>query len=386
MKPIVLIKFLIFFIFISCSDPVTPEFKFKSGLISVEGFVSNLSGSSFVKLKKLNEFNIGLKQYVNAFIDGASVSFVNVETGEIVTLIKDIEKELYLPPNDFVSATGETWELNILLEDGKEIKSLPEKMVDLIEISKTSVNYDPELLYSNSLGKFIPGHSINVDFNDPPEKRNYYYWSFRTFEKKMYCKICYSASVYRDGVCESLPDPTATLADRIPYFTYLCESDCWQIRHNSNINIFSDDYTNGSIVQQLPVANILLYRKKDILVELQQYSLSAAAYKYYKVLKDIIDDNSGLNSPPPAALLGNIFNPNDSDEIILGRFTVAAASKRSIFIERLGIKESEIAPDIIEVSESSFISAILPEDEKVFEAPCGPESRYSTGIRPEGWQ
>ncbi|HAI38656.1 MAG TPA: DUF4249 domain-containing protein, partial [Maribacter sp.] len=99
-------------------------------------------------------------------------------------------------------------------------------------------------------------------------------------------------------------------------------SDCWQIRYNNRVNILADEFINGSTFE-LPVANLLLYNKSKILIELQQYSISASAYKYFSVLKDIVDDSNGLNAPPPAALLGNIINPNDEEEVVLGRFTVA---------------------------------------------------------------
>ena len=55
-----------------------------------------------------------------------------------------------------------------------------------------------------------------------------------------------------------------------------------------------------------------------MVVVAQQWNLTPEAHEYYKVLKDILDNNSGLNAPPPAALIGNLFNPEDTEDFIFG--------------------------------------------------------------------
>lgn len=169
-------------------------------------------------------------------------------------------------------------------------------------------------------------------------------------------------------------------SNRKPYYTYNCDSDCWQIRFNENIKIFTDEFTDGIKINQLPVADVLLYSKKEILVEVQQFSLSASAYEYYKILKDLVDNNGSFNAPPPAALIGNMFNLNDSEEFVLGRFTAASTSTTSIFIDRSTIIEREVGEIIIPQLEGAPISPL----ELVSTAPCI-ESRSRTTIRPEGW-
>ena len=118
-----------------------------------------------------------------------------------------------------------------------------------------------------------------------------------------------------------------------------------------------------------------------MVLEIEQFSLTPAAYQYYKVLKDIVDNSSGLNAPPPAALIGNLFDPNDSQNFVFGRFTVAATSTASVFIDR-----SEISEDPIE--------AVIPSIQETFGSPVPPpvtttvpctETKFRTAIRPEKW-
>lgn len=83
--------------------------------------------------------------------------------------------------------------------------------------------------------------------------------------------------------------------------------------------------------------------------------------------------------PPPSAIVGNLFNPNDRDEIILGRFTATSASSASIFIDRTEILENEIEPP-----PPVSIEPSPPFEPNVTRTPCL-ESRFRTAIEPDGW-
>lgn len=368
---------------ISCTEPVTPEFLFKSGLVSIEGFVSTVPGGSFARMFEINEFNIGINTYENVFIDGAQVTFINADTGEVVFLSENEDAEIYTPPIDFTASAGDTWELEIILADGTVYQSLPETIRESVPITAIAATYRPELVFRTEFDDFVPGHSIEIDFEDPLEDENFYYWSYRSFEERDICATCYDAHIYRNETCEPV-EPFPEFPETVPYHTYDCQTDCWQIRYNQNISIFRDKFSNGLSVDGLPVGNVLLYTKKDILVEVQQFSLSAAAFEYYETLKDIIDDNGGFNSPPSAALIGNMFNPNDPDEFVLGRFTGASGAVARIFLERGDLEEDQLENQTRAPEGTWFIPGFQP-DEYVFSVPCPGESRHNTGIRPEGW-
>jgi hypothetical protein len=130
----------------------------------------------------------------------------------------------------------------------------------------------------------------------------------------------------------------------------------------------------------LGIADIVLYTKRDLLIELQQFALSEEAYRYYKTLKDLVDNNSGFNAPLPAALVGNLFNPTNPDEIVLGRFSAASTTVRNIFIRRDFVEEKSLEPIIIGQPEGN--ETPLPHE---YFAPCN-DSRFRTSVQPQGWQ
>lgn len=367
LKDKILISLFFSFLLIGCVDPVEPEFDFQEGLIYVEGFVSTSVGSSFVSVyESVIEFGM----YRNVFLEGASVSFRNTETDVLVHLIE--QEGVYVAPVEFVATVGESWELYITLTDGRQLQSLSEKISEPVAISNINTAYDTELFFSEGDKEFIPGHSVSVSFDDPIDEANYYYWRFRSYEPITDCAICYGG-LLRNGICE----PTIGGPQ---YFTYGCEIGCFRIRYDKSVQIFADDFVNGTSITNLHVANVPLDTKKDILVEIQQFSLSPSAHKYFKALKDILDNNGGFNAPPPAALIGNMFNSNDSEDYVLGRFTAAASSVETIFIDRSEIVERQLEEIILGNSEPY---GEVPDPQTVT-APCN-ETRFRTGITPQGW-
>ncbi len=357
-----------------CVEPVSPDFQFVEGLVFVEGFASTTVGGSFVTINESAE-EFGIK--VVRFIPAATVSFENVDSGTSIALME--AGESYLPPPDFMAFPGETWKLKMTLANGKTYESLPEKILEPVEISDLDVRYDPELVFREIYGgKFVPGHAVSVSFEDPPEGENYYYWSYRSFETLNYCKKCVEA-IFRDGECTPFD-----LQGRFrTYFDYICETECWQIRFPESVSIFDDKFSNGKTISNLPVGDLLLYTKENLVVEIQQFSLTPAAYEYYSVLKDIVDDAAGLNAPPPAALIGNLFNPQDPDEFVLGRFTAAASSVASVFIER----GDAIFEPPLETQDPILLEPLVgspyPPPATIF-APCI-ESKFRTTKKPNAW-
>lgn len=375
---------LLIVFFMGCIVPEEPKFEYREGLVYVDALASTSVGTSFVKI---SESARRLDALVNDFISGANVSFRNIDSGLIVGLSE--QNGIYLPPNDFVVSIGETWELIIDLPNGKQYRALSEKVIKPVVFSNLKATYNPELSFRADLKRFVPGHFVSVDVNDPADERNYYFWRFRSYEKLGICETC-DNQIFRNGECIDVEIDLNPGIVNLGFADYYCDGDCWRIRYNESIKLFSDKFTEGGIINNLPVGDVFLYTKENILVEIQQVSLTEAEYDYYKVLKDIVDNNSGLNAPPPAALIGNIFNPDDPEEPILGRFTAASSTTMSLFINRESVSEPTIEASKFFKSECDLVCGIITCQNGAVNcpyetlAPCG-ESRYRTAIKPEGW-
>lgn len=361
------------FFLAGCVDPVPPEFEYTEGLIFVEGFATTEPGTSFVSISQ-SALVFGV--FKSVFETGADVRFKEVNTGETIQLTE--QGEIYVPPDDFAADEGSSWELLVTLDDGTNLQSYPETALTPVDITNITAQYEPELQFVEIFGgKFVPGHRISVSFTDPINDQNFYYWTYRTYENLSLCERCYEG-YFREGDCQRFEFPGTA---GIPYFDYTCEVSCWRIRFPESISIFNDEFSNGKIVSNLAIGDLLLYTRENMVVEVQQFSLTPAAHQYYKVLKDLVDNNSSFNAPPPAGLIGNMFDPNDSEKFIFGRFTVAAATKTSLFIDRSTITEEPLETRT-SLNFEKFGDPVPSPSTTI--APCS-ETRFRTAIPPEAW-
>lgn len=356
---------------LGCVDAVAPDFEYREGLVYIDALATSPPGTSYVTIWETAE-EFGIKG--RRFVSGATVSFTNTYTGHSVTLAES--EESYFPPKDFSVTPGETWELRVVLKDGTSYYSEPETILEQVPIDALEVRYQPELTYSTEYDDFIPGHSIAIDFSDPAAEENFYYWRFQSFEKLSICRICYN-SIYRGDCIPWSNGPGGQ--PLMPFYTYYCEPECWRIRYGDEINIHSDRFTNGKQLRSLPVAEVPLYTRENIVVELQQYAISESAYTYLKTLKDLIDNNAGLNAPLPAALVGNLFNPANKEEFVLGRFTAAAVTMMPVYIERLLLPEAPLDQEVAPFTEGPEAPAF-----QVYTSACS-EGRYRTAVKPRYW-
>ncbi len=355
----------------SCIDPVPPEFDYQSDLVVIDAMASTIPGTTFVNIKK-TIFEYG--RYSTSFISGCNVKIINSDTKEEVSFV---EKESnYLVSKDFKLTPGSRWEMEVILPSGKHYRSESEFVPNEVAVDRISEKFTKELIFDESLGKYIAGHEISIDFQEPEDEQNFYYFQYRGFEKEIYCKLC-DNGVYRSGNCVSqIENPLAK-----EYYTYLCDQSCWKINYNEEISLFEDEFTNGKKISNLLVGRVPFYSNQDILVEILQLNITKKAYKYFKSIKDIVDNNSGFNAPLPSALIGNFYNVNDSEDPILGRFTAAAGKSKSIFIKRGGINVRIVGE--YKPPQPELLGDPLPNP-ITYEAPCL-ESSYQTGIKPLTW-
>ena len=85
-------------------------------------------------------------------------------------------------------------------------------------------------------------------------------------------------------------------------------------------------------------------------------------------------------------MIGNLYNPNDEDEIIMGRFTVASGSSKTIYILRnnlAGNAVSEYERNRYEKFGDNVPQPLGMLDYPIY-VPCE-EGLYRTSIEPEGW-
>ena len=351
----------------SCIEPVDGEFDLQAGLIFIDGFALTEMGLSTVTITE-SVFEFQTYKVIN--VPSAIVKIENINSGETVDFAEDASG-IYTCPPDFAAEPGEVWKLLVEFENGKKVESKPQTVVEAVPIAAVNVEYAPDIEFNADFGEFVPGHRVSIDWQDPAGEENFYLWKYRTFEPLFVCRTCENRSVLRNGECQ----PTGQSFGP-QYYNYLCNPQCWQIKFGNELPIFEDRLEDGVNIQDREIIILPFYRRPDILIEIQQFSLDKDAFEYFKVISDQVSESGGLNAPPPAALLGNLFNPDDSSDLILGQFTTAGVSTKSLYIDRALISESPIRPDDPIIIEPC---ATCPT-----QYPCM-ESAFRTAVKPDGW-
>ncbi len=354
-------------IYQSCVEQVDAEFDLQADIIFIDGYVLTEPGTSSVTISKSTFVNQTTYKVEN--ISNASVKIENLNTGEIIAFTEDV-LGTYGCPSNFAASTGEEWKLNIELEDGKKIESTSQTITSPISIDNVRAEYSPEIEFNAQYDRLVPGHRLSIDFQDPAGEENFYLWKYRAFEPLFVCKTC-KRGVLRNGECE----PTG-LNWGPAYYNYVCLPDCWQKNLGTELPVFHDRLEDGATITDREIAILPYYRNPSILIEIQQFSLNESAYEYFKVINSQVSESGGLNAPPPAALLGNLSNPDDASDLILGNFTAAGISTKRLFIDRSQIMESPLTqndPIILETCPTCPTSY-----------PCE-ESFSRTPVKPDGW-
>ncbi|MFN3489920.1 MAG: DUF4249 family protein, partial [Emticicia sp.] len=66
----------------------------------------------------------------------------------------------------------------------------------------------------------------------------------------------------------------------------------------------------------------------------QQMSLSPNAFRYFKLIQDQSINTGTLADTPPAPIKSNVYNKDDSGELILGYFSVSSVSEQKYMLRR----------------------------------------------------
>ena len=371
-----IVCFLIFISFFACVEPYELDFTSQKEILFVEADLNDFDEEQFISLK-INSVNISGINYTS--IENAIVEVIE-NKGTIIKCIYRTDGKYYLP-SSFKAKLNTPYQLKFILNGGNTYESKVEIATEVPEIKQVTSFFKPKgILFMN---KKIDGHEIYLDTFDNPGVDNYYFWAWRHFESQGYCRSCDGGLYYTTPSPEGRCVDDANLKRRGVIYDYTCRSICWDVSYNDNLNIMSDAFSNGKIIEKRLVAKIPFYQFKGSLIEVQQNSISKAAYNYFKLVIDQTQNSGSLADTPPAGLIGNVTNLKDPTQAIGGYFMVS--SKK---IKRFWIKRDEKDPTIkVFGTLNGRIANPEPSGNDITRPPQAPclENKIRTAKRPLGW-
>ncbi len=96
-----------------------------------------------------------------------------------------------------------------------------------------------------------------------------------------------------------------------------------------NLTFASDEFVEGNPIFGISITESVALGKK---VKIEQLSISKRNFEYLDVLRSQTAFVGSIFDPPPAPIVGNIFNVNDSDEVVAGYFSASDISSATIVV------------------------------------------------------
>lgn len=267
-------------------------------MLVVDGRITSQAEKQYIRLSRSAPYGTG-DYYPEP---GATVHIL--ENGKIVDTCFEISEDTYQINADKIKPRpGNDYAVEIILLNGKTYRSEPEIMPEPVKpdtaYSKTEIESIP-----SASGTYVSQTSVNV-YVDTPVRKNgkpaLLRW--RVAQEYSFTEPKYSPLV-------------------IPKTCYMNLGT-----DNQDVNIYDGSEVSGGILK----GQLIFTRNPKPNYEfsfihffrISQYSLTKKAFEYWSKLKQIANPVGSFLDPPPAAVIGNIHNVNDPEEIVLGYFSAA---------------------------------------------------------------
>lgn len=318
-------------LFYGCVRNVTVPIRNVQPMLVVEGWITtdpppysiNLSYSG--KFTSAYQTNLDSQQYIyNAKIT------IKDDLGDSTSCIQSVKGTYLSTDSNFIGKVGRTYTLKIYLSNGLIYQSKPEEIVPVPPIDSVSLLYDSSYIADVRPAQII----VSVNTKDPADTTNYYRWTASGYViRKSWGEPCSPGSppCYNPYVCS-------------------CGAFCDQLIVGDQVNIFSDQFSNGREIIGQPVFYSPIYWYGYHYIEIKQYSLNRQAYQFWEQYLAQTNRTGSILDPLPASLIGNIYNLADSNNLALGYFSASAA-----FTKKIVIKPDFLQTYWLEVTASFFI-------------------------------
>jgi len=304
--------FFILLLFNSCIFDFDPPSKDYENLLVVEGLLHDGDEAFVVKLSRSIPID------TSGFIPekGAMVS-ISDDTGNIFDLSEEYPGH-YASSPAFRAQPGRSYQLHIQTTQGKRYKSDSVLLIETPPIDSVYFKYEERIVVESP--DKIPGLQIYLSTHDSKNSTWYYRWEFE--ETWEFRSLYNSLQIWNDGNIEERIDQVHR---------------CWKHNTSRNVLVSTSKNLNKDIISEFPLVYIpnttdRLGLKYSILVK--QYALSEKSYTYWKEQENINESLGTLFDPQPYVIKGNIYNPDDENEVVLGYFDASSVQKKRIFISK----------------------------------------------------
>jgi len=313
---------------LACIDPIDPDYK---GIVNENRLVvdANLSVSDSIHTIRLSRtFDIGRdgsdSQVINARI------FIESNSGISYDFEETLPGHYILPGTAVCFENDESYQLNVVLEDGSEYYSSSVVLPEVVEFDDVKYRIGEEAIIRDEREIFIPVLEVVASNNDFKEQAVYYQVEY---EGVFSYRGLYQGSTECWPACfNSDEEPPEDISPRD--FCYIPEV----VRKPLNV------------VELKPTDNKLVILSSELDFKFaRQYSMnliintiSKSHFELIEAQNSQLEYGGGIFDPPPTNIVGNITSTSSARNYALGNFHISNSYSTRIFIENVsGVQDNE---------------------------------------------
>jgi len=290
---------LFFVITTACITPIEVIIDEEINVLVIDGFITTETGPHEIRITRSAKFGdifVG-----NIELISNALVLVRDQTGKVVELIED-RPGFYFTPDTFKGEIGFSYTLLVETLAGESYSSFPQTIVPSPPIGDVFFQYRSTPTLNPSVTN--SGLDILVRFDDPLDERNFYMW-----EVDGEYRVFTNPELYRDPMSGALAPKD-------------CCNVCYITDTGVSVDILSDIQVNGNtVVQKIGFLQDDRRRFQDqYRIEIRQFSITEAAFEFFRVLRNQLEISGSIFDPPPATIGSNIINLNDPNAATIGYF------------------------------------------------------------------
>lgn len=297
------------FIFQSCLKEIEFETDFNQDILVVDGILTNSDQPDIISLS----FAVDYGTQVFTPFESATVRVYDSNGNS--TLIQEIEPGRYqVDKMALQPQIGETYYLEIELENGKIYQSTPETMLPVPPIDSISFSISVEE-FANDLGNIVDRNLFQMRAFTTINTENttdFLRWDVEhvfAFEQP----FLYYIPFHQAAIC------------------YVYQPLDPQVINVVDGRSFEGNTSVNAVVATKPMDYTFGFAQS---YRLRQYSLSEETFEYWNNINKVSNQVGNIFDAPPAPITGNMSNINDTDEVVLGYFGVSAVSTKTLFVTK----------------------------------------------------
>ncbi len=327
---------LLFGLLQACIEDFRVTFPIKESILIVEGTLTDQPIEQFVSLKTTQTRLDSAKFFP---VLDASVE-IRIDDKDGILLVDKFKKGEYYLPINFKPKPKTNYKLRITTKEGKKYESSNEMLAISPKIENAKIIYQNDGILKGNV--FEPAHYIYIDTQDEKGINNNYVWTWKVWERQPYCISCNLGGPYGFNTRTRKWECFVGLSEK--GFDYQCDTPCWDIFYSPELNVLGDKYIDGNPIKDRLIAKVPYIQYDGALVEITQQCVSEAGYRYLRLLIEQGQNTGTLADTPPAALVGNIRNIDNSNEPVAGVFIVSGTEKKLVWLDRKDVPAGSKIP------------------------------------------